>query len=163
MGEETVTEEVKQMDVTIGETVHVVEERVAAYITALEKDFEAMKTHALELEGQVGELPQGAHPDELKPRDATWLKERANWQAEVDSAKAYSKDLKEDFDQFKADVTKRWDAEIAKLGAGGKRLKGIAKEDLKKAIEEFRAALQSSSTTVHELIDKLLKHLGLEK
>ena len=37
---------------------------------------------------QVGSLPEGAHPDELKPRGETWLAERANWTAEVEALKA---------------------------------------------------------------------------
>lgn len=38
-----------------------------------------------ELEKQIGELPDGAHPDERKPRAETWLKERENWQSEVNN------------------------------------------------------------------------------
>lgn len=40
------------------------------------------------LKVQVGILPAGAHPDEAKPRGATWLEERANWQAEVERLRA---------------------------------------------------------------------------
>lgn len=40
------------------------------------------------LEAEVGALPEGAHPDEAKPRAETWLAERANWAAEVESLRA---------------------------------------------------------------------------
>jgi hypothetical protein len=35
------------------------------------------------LRATIGTLPPGAHPDEINPRDSTWLKERANWEREV--------------------------------------------------------------------------------
>jgi hypothetical protein len=46
-----------------------------------------------ELEKQVGELPEGAHPDERKPRAETWLQERANWEKEVKQLREYIKKL----------------------------------------------------------------------
>jgi len=85
---ETVQQEVKQVEITIGETTHTVDERVAEYIKALETDFENAKGRVLELEARAG-------------------------------------------------------------------------KSVKDEIEKFRAALQSSNQTVHDLIDRLLKHLGL--
>jgi hypothetical protein len=41
-----------------------------------------------ELEKQVGQIEEGQHPDEIKPRAETWLQERANWQSEVDTLRA---------------------------------------------------------------------------
>lgn len=54
----------------------------------LAKTYEEMKAkfdRLDELEKQVGELPEGVHPDERKPRGETWLQERANWQSEVEA------------------------------------------------------------------------------
>lgn len=53
----------------------------------LAKTYEEMKAkfdRLDELEEDIGELPEGAHPDERKPRAETWLQERANWQIEVE-------------------------------------------------------------------------------
>lgn len=40
------------------------------------------------LRAEIGEPPAGSHPDEAKPRAATWHAERANWAAEVDRLRA---------------------------------------------------------------------------
>jgi hypothetical protein len=44
-----------------------------------------LKEQIRTLEDQIGYLPDGVHPDERKPRAETWLRERENWQAEVEA------------------------------------------------------------------------------
>ncbi len=41
-----------------------------------------------ELRAQIGKAPEGSHPDEQKPRAATWHEERMHWMAEVERLKA---------------------------------------------------------------------------
>ena len=36
----------------------------------------------------IGKPPEGSHPDEWQPRDATWHKERQNWINETDKLRA---------------------------------------------------------------------------
>jgi hypothetical protein len=41
-----------------------------------------------DLQRLIGQPPEGSHPDEWKPRGATWHQERLNWQAEVERLRA---------------------------------------------------------------------------
>ena len=72
--------EVKKVEITIGELTHEVDERVAAYISALEKDFELMKAHAVELEGKA----------EKAVKELNDFREEVaqKWDAEVEKIKA---------------------------------------------------------------------------
>jgi hypothetical protein len=50
-------------------------------LTAMERYAESYNAN------QVGELKEGQHLDEIKPRSSTWLKERENWISEIRSIK----------------------------------------------------------------------------
>lgn len=54
-------------------------------IERLEEQLAAVTRERDVLARERGELPDGVHPDEAKPRAATWLAERANWIVEVES------------------------------------------------------------------------------
>lgn len=41
-----------------------------------------------ELEALIGQAPAGSHPDEWKPRAATWHEERQNWMTELEALRA---------------------------------------------------------------------------
>lgn len=79
------------------------------------KTFERMKSdynRLEELEKQIGEVPEGSHPDERKPRAETWLKERTNWQCEVEALREKIKEqeliiygLEEGCDEWKLKCT----------------------------------------------------------
>lgn len=47
-----------------------------------EKSYERLKQ-------LIGTPPEGAHPDEWKPRAGTWHQERLNWQHEVETLRAH--------------------------------------------------------------------------
>ena len=59
-----------------------------ATVTELTNATHDLSARVAELEAERGTLPDGAHPDEAKPRDKTWLAERANWSAEVERLRA---------------------------------------------------------------------------
>ncbi len=42
-----------------------------------------------ELKAQIGTPPVGSHPDEAKPRNATWHKERQSWANEVEAMRTH--------------------------------------------------------------------------
>ena len=54
---------------------------------------------------EVGTLPEGNHPDEVKPRAATWLDERRNWEAEVAHLRAENDQLRQDRLDYSSAVT----------------------------------------------------------
>lgn len=85
----------------------------------------------LAIKGQVGELPEGANPDEAKPRDVTWLQERANWQAEVDRLTTLL-NSKEVAEPAKAETTAV--------------TKPTAKELATKAVDEAQSKLDGATT-----------------
>lgn len=58
------------------------------YSPALLRGVDRLTARVAGLEQDVGVLPPGAHPDERKPRAATWLAERANWEAELAAARS---------------------------------------------------------------------------
>ena len=58
-------------------------------IRELQEEKAALRSRVAELEAERGTLPDGAHPDEAKPRAETWLAERANWTAEVERIRAW--------------------------------------------------------------------------
>lgn len=39
----------------------------------------------------IGQPPADSHPDEWKPRDTSWHKERLNWQAQIKRLERYIK------------------------------------------------------------------------
>ena len=52
-----------------------------------------MKNRIEELEALIGQPPKGSHPDEWRPRDKTWHRERLNWAQEVDRLRAQLDEL----------------------------------------------------------------------
>lgn len=51
--------------------------------------FAAMERYAEDYYAdKVGKLKDGQHPDEIKPRAETWLKERENWETEIAALRA---------------------------------------------------------------------------
>ncbi len=84
---------------------------VGAYRTPEDSDFEfdqgtfipdsewdavvgAVHRECLQLRELIGEIPEGAHPDEIKPRAASFMAERANWETEVAALRTSESDLR---------------------------------------------------------------------
>lgn len=64
-------------------------------IMKMDDDFNTNLLHSHEryaeeyYKNKVGVLAEGVHPDEINPRAETWLKERGNWEAEVNQLRKY--------------------------------------------------------------------------
>lgn len=55
---------------------------------------EAMEEYASSvITKTIGELKEGEHPDEIKPRGATWLQERENWKSEVERLRKHIEEI----------------------------------------------------------------------
>jgi hypothetical protein len=91
-------------------------------VVAIEAKILEVATENADLKAERGTLPEGAHPDEAKPRGKSWLEERANWAAEVARQADYIKELEAKLAAGQqpgpaADILAEKDAEIARLQA----------------------------------------------
>ena len=76
-------------------------------------EYATIRARVAELEAERGTLPDGAHPDEAKPRAETWLAERANWTAEVERIRAWVAVLETQLATTRAEERERIDGILA--------------------------------------------------
>jgi predicted nucleic acid-binding Zn-ribbon protein len=103
-------------------------ESLNASLTASNKGF---SDRIAELEATIGELPDGAHPDELKPRDVSFMKERQNALSEAAS-------LREHIEKIEAEK-ETLTGKVASLTEEVAALKKAAKAKTAKPTEETTA------------------------
>ncbi len=135
----------------IGDDEPLIEGTAGAFFTVDEllAEFGDDRKRVFELQQLIGELPEGAHPDEIKPRAASFMAERANWETEVAALRASESELRTAL----ADLTAR-NAELLTAGVvSASGLPADARERLvaikgisEKLADEIVAALSSSTT-----------------
>jgi len=81
---------------------------------------------------QIGVLPDDANPDDAKPRAATWLEERANWEKEVE--------------QLRSQLAAKPEGDTAKAATLVVDAQPTAKDLAKKAVDEAQAKLDAATS-----------------